>query len=360
MYRYILMFFALLLLIPVLPTGAEDTADLEHLILQQHLTQKELERNLAVIKSEESKLLADIAQLDMDMDRQALIIAANRRHAGEIARSYYTGQRSGLLTLLFDTKNFNTFLVYYNFLQLIFEKDIKKLEQFQAERQKAVELQALKQTRLAEVKSLRSQYETRLAEMIAVRTEKEQNLQKLPDPTAVQALMDHLLADWQKKGLPAFRSYFGVLTKVMFQIPEMITPDRIKPTGFLSQTLTIKEDDFNQFLVAKDPLFQQSHFSFDNNQLIVEGSYEQMNIKMVGEYQLVSPTELQFHITQLFYDGFQLPETTVAELEKEFDLGFYPSLISPNIKVEGISLLNKELSLQIKLSLPFSLNSEKN
>lgn len=353
-----ILFLVFLLITPVPIRAAQVPPSLEQVILQQHFTQKELERNLELIRGEEKSLLTQIAQLDTDLSRQSLMIEAKRRHAGDVARAYYMGQRANLLSLLFETDNFNDFLLAYDFLQILFTRDMEKLQDYQSERKKASLMQSDKQQRLAQVKLLRAHYEQALAEMLAVQKEKEENLQQLTDPASVQSLMDHLVADWRKDGLPAFRNYFSILTKVMFQIPELATPDRIQSDGLLTHTLTIKETDFNQFLESKDSMFKQSQFHFENNQLQVEGSYNQMNMKMVGEYQLVSPTELKFHIVQLFYDGFQLPQPTIDELAKEFDFGFYPSMIAPTIQVEDIKLADQALKLKLKLGLPFTFGKK--
>jgi|GEM_PF-600820 len=343
----------MLLLLPLGSAAAEPLPPLEQLILQQHLTQKELERSLALIKEEEKSLHSELARLEVNLDRQALIIDAMRRHAGEVARAYYTGERATLLTLLFDAENFNDFLTLYTFLQILFERDMSKLEHFQAERAKATAMQAEKQQRLGTLKELRRRFEQQLQDMLAVKADKEKNLQSLSDPTSVEALMDHLMADWRERGLPAFHTFFSVLSQVMFQIPELATPERISSEGLFSHTLTIRQDEFNQFLVSKDQLFKQAQFAFENNQLIVEGSYDQMNLRIVGEYEVVSPKELKFHIRELQFDGFQLPQATIDEMEKLYDLSFYPAMISPRIQVEGITLANQELKLRMKLNLPF-------
>jgi hypothetical protein len=344
---------SLLLLLPSLPVYAEKQPALEQLILQQHLTQKELERSLTMIREEEKQLQTEIARLDQDLDRQKLIMAAMKRHAGEVARAYYTGERVTLWSLLFDAENFNDFLLLYDFLQLLYQRDMEKLEKYQAERAKAEELQKAKQHRLASLTALRVRFENQLKELLAVQAEKEKNLQQVTDPTTMNALMDHLVVDWQERGLPAFRTFFGVLSKVMFQIPELATPDRISSEDLFSHTLTITQDDFNRFLMSKDELFKQAKFSFDNNQLIVEGTYNQMNLRVVGTYEVVSSKELKFHITELAFDGFQLPHATIDEMEKQFDLSFYPGMISSNLHVEGITLADQALKLRLKVDLPF-------
>lgn len=355
--RKIVLALLLLALVP-LTAFAEPLPPLEQLILQQHFTQKELERTLGLIKQEESRLSGEIARLDLDMQRQKLVMEAMRRHAGEVARAYYTGERATLLTLLFNTENFNDFLLMFDFLQLLYERDMQRLEKFQEERVKMESLQADKLNRIAALQDLKKSYEKQLAEMMAIQAEKEQNLQKVGDATSVQSLMDHLIVDWRERGLPAFQTFFSQLSTVMFQVPELATPERIQSDGLFLHTLTIKQDEFNQFLMTKDKLFQNSEFRFENDQLIVEGTYDHMQIKLVGAYELVSPKKLKFRIHELYFDGFALPSSTIEEMDQAYDFGFYPELISPNIQVQGISMANEELKLQLKINFPFGFGQK--
>ncbi|MED4752144.1 hypothetical protein [Brevibacillus choshinensis] len=357
MRKFLLILFLLVCPLTVF-AEEEKPVSLEQLILQQHFTQKELERTLTLIKAEETRTQGDIAQLELDLKRQKLVIEAMHRHAGEVARAYYTGERANLLTLLLNAENFNEFLLMFDFIQILYDRDMQRLESYQTERTKLVAMQQDEHNRLVQLKDLRKKYEAQLAEMLAIQEEKEKNVQKLDDPTTVEALMDHLIADWQNRGLPAFQTFFGLLADVMVQVPELATPDRIQSDGLFSHTLTIKQDEFNQFLMNKDELFKQSHFSFEDNKLIVEGTYDHMQLRLVGTYELVSPVQLKFHIAELYFDGFALPQSTVEEMEKMYDLGFYPELISPNIQVEGITMQNKELKLHLRLNMPFGFGKK--
>jgi len=300
-----------------------------------------------MLRSHEEELYAEVAQLDIDIARQKLIIEAMHRHAGEVARSYYKGERASLLSLFLDSENFNDFLLLAQFLELLFKRDMQMLETFQAERAKSVALQTIKQEKIKQIETARVYLEERLAEIIAIQKQKEANLAKITDPTTMKSLMSHLTEDWSNRGLPAFRKFFSELAVAMRDVPELATPSRFTSQSFLSHTLTIDERDFNEFLARKNELFKYAQFQFDNNQLIVSGSYDQVNLKIVGEYELVSPTELKFKITQLLFDGFELPFTTIEELEKEYNLGFYPALINPNIRVEGVSLDMQQLKLKL-------------
>ncbi|MGD8189997.1 coiled-coil domain-containing protein [Brevibacillus ginsengisoli] len=349
----ILIMIMCILLSPLL-VGAEKPLPIEQLILQQHFTQLELERNLELLKQEENNLLQQIDDLDQQLTQKESTILEERKRAGDTIRAYYTGQRESLLSLLFEAKDFNDLLLLVDFLQLLFEHDMAKLERFQQERAQVAKLQVDKHERLGKIKELRIHFEKQLADIKRIQEEKEQNLKTLKDPTAVQSLMDHLIVDWRNRGLPAFRKYFSTLASTMGQIKELATPNHLQPNGFSSLTLTIGQEEFNQFLAGKNDIFKGSSFQFDNNQLVVEGNLDQMNLKIVGQYDLVSPTELKFHMSQLVFDGFDLPQTTIDELEKEYDLGFYPALISPNIRVEGLSLNDHKLQLQVKYELGFS------
>ncbi|MGC5325583.1 coiled-coil domain-containing protein [Brevibacillus sp. SYSU BS000544] len=348
-----IVLFVLIFSTPPSVLQAEEILPIEQLILQQHFTQMELERNLTLVKAEEATLFREIEKLDQQLISKEQHMRQMRKHAGDVARAYYMGERDSLLSLLFETKNFNDLLLLLDFLEYLFERDMSKLETFQAERQQAIELQASKQVRLNKVQQLRTHFEQQLAEIKRIQAEKEKNLQTLKDPTSVQTLMDHIITDWRNRGLPAFRTYFAALSTVMLELQELATPEHIQSNGLFSHRLTIGEAEFNQFLASKNELFKESKFQFTNNQLIVDGSYQQMNLKIVGNYELVSPTELKFHMKQLLFDGFLLPDTTIKELEKEYNLGFYPTLISPNIKVEGMTLADQKLELDIKFELGF-------
>ncbi len=353
MRRYLILCLIIGLLTPPFAIQAEERLPIEQLILQQHFTQLELERNLELVKEEEQNLLQQIDDLDLQLAQQESTIQEMRKHAGDVVRAYYTGERGSLLSLLFETKDFNDLLLLLDFLQLLFEHDMAKLENFQTERSKASKLQAEKQARLGKVQDLRAHFEQQLAEIKRIQEEKEKNLKTLKDPTSVQSLMDHLIEDWRNRGLPAFRTYFSALASTMTDMRELATPDHIQSNGLFTHTLIIGEDEFNQFLTKKNELFKGSHFQFANNKLIVDGSYQQMNLKIVGEYELKSPTELKFHMNELVFDGFELPKTTIDELEKEYNLGFYPNQISPNIRVEGLTLADQKLQLQLKFELGF-------
>lgn len=353
MRRLVIILLAFLLILPSRATAAEPPLPLEEIILQQYLTQKELERSLALMQEEEKKLQIEIAQLTLDMGKQASVIASMQKRAGEVARAYYTGERVSLMSLLFDAENFNDFLLLYDFLQLLYQRDLRTLDRYQNERNKLEQLQASKQNRLGTVTGLRERFENQLQQLLVIQAEKERNLSKLSDPTSVNSLMNDLMTEWQERGLPAFNTFFSELSAVMFQVAELATPERISSENLFSHTLTISEDDFNQFLMSKNELFNQAQFTFENDQLVVEGSYDLMNLRIVGRYELVSPKELKFHITKLTFDGFELPQTTMEEMEKKYNLGIYPSVISPNVNVESIRLTNQALTLKLKLDLPF-------
>lgn len=349
MRKSLILIMIISIFLPPFLVRAEETLPIEQFILQQHFTQLELERNLGLLRQEENNLLRQIDDLDQQLTQKEGIILEERKRAGDTIRAYYTGERESLLSLLFETKDFNDLLLLIDFLQLLFEHDMAKLEQFQQERTQVAKLQVTKHEQLGKVKELRIHFEKQLAEIKRIQEEKEKNLKTLKDPTSVQSLMDHLILDWRNRGLPAFRNYFSSLAATMSEVNQLATLDHFETNLFKrSITLTIGQDEFNQFLASKNEIFKGSSFQFENEQLIVEGSIDQMNIKIIGQYELVSPTELKFHMNQLVFDGFDLPQTTIDELEQEYNLGFYPALINPKIEVEGLSLKDQKLELKVK------------
>ncbi|AUM66098.1 hypothetical protein GOP56_09685 [Brevibacillus sp. 7WMA2] len=351
MSKRILFFLCFLLALPPSLATAEEALPLEKTILQQHLTQLELERNLQLLKLDESKLNRDLAELELEAKKQELTISSKRKHAGKVARAYYMGKRNDLLTLLFSADDFNQVLTSARLLEIIFTSDMKKLESFQLELARANDLSLQKQSQLKKIRELRQMYEKRLADMIAIKLLKEENLQKLPDSSSVEALMENLIKDWRSRGLPVFQDFFGVLARVMQDLPQLITPDHIQSEGLFTHKLTITEEEFNKFLLSKDPIFQHAYFSFDHNQLEVVGNYNQVNLKIIGSYEVVSPTELRFHINKLMFDGYELPDSTAEEMAKEYNLSFYPALINPNIHVQEATLDEHKLQIKVKFNI---------
>ncbi|WP_232698357.1 coiled-coil domain-containing protein [Brevibacillus daliensis] len=321
---------------------------MEHTILQQHLTQLELERNLGILREEEKRINKELATLELEAKRQELTIASSRKHAGKVARAYYMGKRDDLLTLLFNAKDFNQILASMSMMERIFAHDMKKLEKFQGALARSKEIASQKEAQLKQIRELRISYENRLTELLAVKMMKEENLEKLPETSTIEALMKDLVDDWRTRGLPVFRDFFSVLAGVMQDLPELVTSDRIQSEGLFTHKLVITEEEFNQFLLLKNPMFQHAYFTFDDNHLEVVGNYDNVNVKIRGMYKKVSPIELQFQITELIYEGFQLPLSTAEEMTKEYDLGFYPSLINENIRVEEVTLDNHKLEIKIK------------
>jgi hypothetical protein len=56
-------------------------------------------------------------------------------------------------------------------------------------------------------------------------------------------------------------------------------------------------------------------------------------------------------VDDLLFNGFTLPDTTRAALEKEFDLGFYPGLMISFLKAKEVEIKDGELIIRLTLSL---------
>lgn len=330
---------------------AEENFSLEQLILQQSFTLNELERSIHNLKMEEIRLTREVALMDRQLKEQEAILEERRKHAGAIARAYYTGERASLFSLLLDAEDFSELLFVSDFLHDVFRLDLERLESYHQAQVQAEELRSGIREKLLKTRTVRSYMEQQLQEVIRLRQAQANLLAFLPDAQIVNRLMTLLLDKWNNQGLPTFHEYFRTLARVIPQIRELATPERISANGLFTRTLSIPEKEFNRFLSSKHDMFKEIRFSFRNQRLIVEGSYRESHLKMVGRYVIKNPQHLMFEIEQLSFEGIPLPRSTIEEMQQMYDLSFYPKLIAPNVQVTGVELANQRLRIQLHFSL---------
>ena len=58
-----------------------------------------------------------------------------------------------------------------------------------------------------------------------------------------------------------------------------------------------------------------------------------------------------FHVDELIFNGLALPDTTRAQLEQQFDLGFYPSEIVSFLKAKSVEVKGNDLIIKLSISL---------
>src|SRR5690606_27082163 len=107
----------------------------------------------------------------------------------------------------------------------------------------------------------------------------------------------------------------------------------------------------NTFLREQNELFNHFSFTFSDNIITAYGKKDDIEISVSGHYSVENEpvNGIIFHVDQLFFNGFALPDTTRQALEKEFDLGFYPQLIISFLKANAIEMNDGELVIKLSI-----------
>ncbi|MNE85058.1 hypothetical protein D3C80_1820140 [compost metagenome] len=100
-------------------------------------------------------------------------------------------------------------------------------------------------------------------------------------------------------------------------------------------------------------MFNDFTFQFKEDKVVAQGKRENMEIQIAGHYTIENDPKnaILFHVDELLFNGFALPDTTRQALEKEFDLGFYPDLIVSFLKANAVTMEDGELTIKLSITL---------
>ncbi len=166
--------------------------------------------------------------------------------------------------------------------------------------------------------------------------------------------MKELTSYWETAGLDEVKQYFRALSKAMKKLPDFVQNNKqlLEIKGF-QYTIRVPEDDLNSFLREQNDIFNNFSFDFIDGKVIAQGKRENMEIKITGHYTIENDPKnaILFHVDELLFNGFSLPDTTRRALEEEFDLGFYPDLIVSFLKANSVEMKDGELTIKLNLKL---------
>lgn len=355
-YRTILLLGICLLLVSssLLPVVAEEQPALEHTreLLQKSLTIVELDREIERLSEQEVHLTAQIHKTDADIAEQEIKMAKARDNAGRVLRAYYMGERNQIWSLLLHTDSFSDAIAVYQYLNMIFVNDRKRLAAYSDSHEK---LKALREQLVAadnELKEIKAEFIAQRDNRIALQQQVDEELASSPEATEVFKQMVDLTTAWKDKGLPVFRDYFQAISTEMKSISELLAGDnRSKYMNGL--TFQISDQDLITFFRGKNPLFDNIDFSFQDGAFSASGSEEDVEVTIKGRY-IIEHQEvslLRFQVDELTFNGFVLPESTNRSLEEEFPLGFSPESIISFVQASEVSTEDGMLTIKLKLKL---------
>ncbi len=330
---------------------AEPAIDETRKLLEKSLSVKEIDREIARLEAEEGKLTAALAETHRQIELRGQAMEQQRVQAGQLLRAYYMGERDGLWLLLLTSTSFSEALAVFDYVAAVLERDHRLLESYRsayAQLQAAREQQQSVLRSIVEVKEgfrreklrveqLEGEIQTALARLS--NEEREKQLEQM-----------RLLSDsWERKGKPLFDLYFRSLSELSLKFPELLARDKnsLKFEG-LKMSVQLQDTLLNDFLQEQDIRFKGFRFAFQDGAMTISGSTDGTQAVVKGKYRLDQDT-IKFRIEQLQYNGFELPDTTARDLERQYDLTLDPRRFISSIVPTAVSIANGKLVIELRL-----------
>lgn len=336
------------------PVRAEPLDEDLRQLLEKSLTLAELDRELQRIGRLREQTLASLRETRQRLGEREAAIAKQREKAGRVLRAYYMGDKLLIWQALLSARSLSELMRLWEMAELIFRSD-KEILLAHAEAYRLLQQERkILEERGRELERVELALQLQRNRLIRLQQEVDEALAARDDAEQVSRLMEELQKHWRTVGLPEVREYFGSLAAAMNDFPAWLDehPDAVVMKG-LRTSVTITDRQMNEFLRSRDPRFEQLEFRFDDGKLSLRGSNGTITLELEGRYTVESEPQnaIRFHVERLVFNGFELPDTTRADLEREFDLALYPRQLFPFVVAESVELEDGKLTLQLRLSL---------
>lgn len=323
-------------------------------LLQDTLSLNELQRDTKRIAEEQNELAQQSERLSGEIRTLETRIANSRERSDAVVRSQYMqGQRPMLLSLL-NARSFGELTRIYYYYEFAIRHDQELLLGF---REDADQLQnrkdqlAANSARLEDVKRGIEQQRTRLS---ALQDDIDSGLLTSGDPANLRRLADELNVYWNNVGLFEVDEYFSQLAAASEKLPDFLqNSGKLKVSGLGTRyTIELTDAELNDFLRSQSEDFADFSFSFENGTVVAEGKRDRLTLRIEGRYTLETEPQnaVLFHVDKLVFNGLELPESTRRDLERKYDLGFYPQQVAP-VNVSDVEMKDGYLKIALQLVL---------
>ncbi|BBH21242.1 hypothetical protein Back11_25870 [Paenibacillus baekrokdamisoli] len=321
-------------------------------ILEKSLSVVEIDKEIARTQLEQNRIKSKLADSQEELDKKEQLIEKQREDAGEVLRSYYTGERDILLTALLSSHSLPELLTIFDYFDFIFSNDKLTLNTYMKQYSELKKEMVKLDKQAAKLAEVQKELLTQRERVAALQKDVDDRLSGRSDADKLRLMMNEFNNYWKTVGLLEVKRYFSALSKAMNQMPAWIQNDKdmLAIDGF-NYTLTIPEDKLNSFLREQNQLFNNFAFTFNNGSIQVSGKREGMEVKITGHYTVEDEGTILFHVDELFFNGLALPDTTRHALEEEFDLGFYPQKIISFLKTKSVQIEDGKLMVKLTISL---------
>lgn len=338
----------------VTPAAAEPFTAEEQQILEQSLSIQEIDREIERIESRQLETEEALRVLQGQLSDKNEQIRVSREQAGLRLRAYYMGERENLLYALLSVNSLKDFFTVLDYYQLIMDRDRTVLNHYKADYAELARTKRKLDNTATELARMKEELQLQRSRVAALQQSVDESLGLSADPDKLKALIQELTVYWENVGLYELRKYFQALSSAMSQFPDFLQQNEnslVAEKG--GYRLEIREEELNAFLYSKSELLKDMRFRFEKDKIVAQGSREGLELEVEGHYTVEQEPEnsIVFHVDRLLFNGLALPDTTRAELERDFDLGFYPKKIVPFVEATDAAISEGTLTVKLKLAL---------
>lgn len=300
-------------------------------LLQESLTISEIDREVERLSGEEERLSLQLEQTVTEIGLQSERTDQLRERAGNVLRSYYTRDRQNLWLLLLHADSFSDALQVFQYLQIIAENDRRSLDRHMTARAELQALEADLEQRLAELTEIKTDYLNQRVRLQSLQAELDRKLAEAADRDALLAEIEALNRSWHDEGLPLFQSFLDAMGGALAELPDYVTayPHALTQER-LNVIFTVRDEELNAFLRDKNPLFHHFTITLTPSGIQIAGSRDALTIHIAGHFELGEHPDpashpepaVRFMLDSLQFRHFELPDTTVADLQRRFPMAF--------------------------------------
>jgi hypothetical protein len=347
---------SLLLWHPARTQGDDELEDAQKKLLQQSLSIYEIDQELNRLAAREEKLNSEISDTEQRIAKQEQDVVKARSRAAQTLRAYYTGERNSVWAILFSARSFSDALQISEYLLMIFDNDRRSLQTYADHLAQLKELHAQLTKNRQDLLETKSRFLAQRERAEALKKQRDEQLAREKEAEALRRQSEQLIENWVQTGIPMFKKYFQALAEAMGGLPKLLLAEGNRHLSFsgLNATFSITDRELNDFLRGENPILRNLTFTFLDNEMRIAGREGDVDVAISGRYVLETKNGhkiVLFHIDELSYAGYTLPDTTAKALEDEFELGFYPESFSSFLEVTGLTMEQGTLSLQLKFKL---------
>jgi hypothetical protein len=338
------------------PGSADPTLEETRLLLQKGLNLVELDQEISRLSSKELALGEKISDTESQITAASDKVAETREHAGKVLRAYYMGERVNVWMLILSSKSLSDAISVYEYFNMIVSNDQRTLNSYSDSYKSLTAAKEELVNEQRELQAVKASFIEQRERAVAIQQDIDKTIAASADADALRNELDRFTVEWKEKGVPLFRKYLSSISTAMQGLPELLTGKNadkyIKDINLINRSMAfeISDKDLTDFFRSKNALFQNVTFQFDNDIFQAYGKEDQVDVSIKGRYTIENKdvNKLQFHVDELTYSGFVLPETSNLALEQEFDLGFTPSVYVSGIQVTEVTMKDGLLGLKLK------------